>query len=127
MFEKKKFKEGYASVPGWLSQLSICLRLRSDLRVLGWSPVSGSLFGGKSTSPYPSVLFLSQISKIFLKKKGGGRVCSLLDLCFEVGFSPIVITVVIRHRPDNGLLGPCLLTFSGYRSGSGVCISCGFI
>ena len=40
--------------PGWLSQLSFCLWLRLWLRILGWSPASGSLLSEESASPSPS-------------------------------------------------------------------------
>ena len=69
------FKNVYR-VPGWLSQLSFSLG--HDLRVLGWSPESGSQLSGDLASPPASAappacvlscsLALSQMNKnLFLK------------------------------------------------------------
>ena len=40
-----------SGVPGWFSWLSVCLQLRYDPRVLGLSPMLGSLLSGESASP----------------------------------------------------------------------------
>ena len=68
----KKVKRG---VPGWLSEVS-AFGSGQDLRVLGSSPMSGSLLNGESSSPSPSApplacvlsLSLSQINKVFFQK-----------------------------------------------------------
>ena len=60
-----KSEDGGVGVPGWSSQLSIFLGLRSSSQPLGWSPKPGSLFSGEPASPSPSaapsacVLFLA--------------------------------------------------------------------
>jgi len=64
--------------PGWLSRLSICLQLRSYLRVLGLSPVPGSLLSGESASPSPPAHAHSRSNKT-LKKKKKKRICSPYD------------------------------------------------
>ena len=70
MLSCKSFKKSILGVPGWLSQLSVCL--------LGWSTVSGSLFSWKPASPSPPhlcslllslLLSLSLSNKQNLKKK----------------------------------------------------------
>lgn len=43
----------------WVAQSAfVCLRLRHDPRVLGSSPVAGSLLSGESAYPSPSALTL---------------------------------------------------------------------
>ena len=56
-------------LPGWLSQLNICLVSDHDLGGLGSSPTSGSPLSGESVSPsVPPLLMisLSQINKLNL-------------------------------------------------------------
>ena len=56
MEQKREFtNESMHGAPGWLSQVSGQLMILAqvhDLRVLGWSPGSGSTLGGESASGF---------------------------------------------------------------------------
>ena len=68
--DKNNFK-GYLSLT-WLSQLRVCLQLRSWPQVLGLSPMLGSLLSRESASPLPLPLLVSKNRSLKKDKDGDG-------------------------------------------------------
>ena len=73
--------------PGWLSRLSICLRLRSRSQGLGSSPSSGSLLWGESASPSHSAPPLTLALKLSLSKN---EAKSLNKKTLGIALTPLV-------------------------------------